>query len=136
MTQNPESDSSFPLGTASNAVKRKALWLGALWLIGGSALMFCINPLLLKRRFAAFNQAHINAPIEGIALADHGFAVQFRVKGSTYIFYPTTEAGKRASSNFAKAARVGDFVKKESKSDTLYLLKNKAVFRKILFEHF
>lgn len=97
--------------------------------------MFCISPILLKRRFAAFNQAHINAPIEGITAADHGLAVQLQIKGNSYIFYPTTDAGENAASNFLKAAQIGDFVRKESKSDTLYLLK-KTLPRKVLFKHF
>jgi hypothetical protein len=135
MNQNAESHSRFPFGTASKTVKHRALWLGALWLVGGTTLMFCISPFLLKRRFAEFNQAHINAPIESINVADHGLAVQLRIKGNSYTFYPTTKTTESAVSNFVELAQIGDSVKKESKSDTLYLLKRPA-FYKLLFKHF
>ena len=97
--------------------------------------MFCISPILLKRRFAAFNQARINAPIESINAADHGLAVQLQINGNSYTFYPTTNTGENAASNFIEVAHAGDSIKKKSNSDTLYLLK-KAVFRKVVFKHF
>ena len=97
--------------------------------------MLSINPLLVKKRFAAFNNAAVNAPIEGINTADHGFAVQLRVKGSSYVFYPITSTGERLASDFVEMARVGDYVKKKSKSDTLYLMQ-RGTLHKILFKRY
>ena len=97
--------------------------------------MICISPFLLNRRFAEFNQAHINAPIENINVTDHGLAVQIQIKGDSYTFYPTTVTGESNALRLVKVAQVGDSIRKESESDTLYLLK-KPVFHKILFKHF
>ena len=97
--------------------------------------MFCISPFLLKQRFKSFNRAYINAPIENINVTDHGLAVRIRIKGNNYTFYPTTVTGESNALYLVEVAQVGDSIRKESESDTLYLLK-KPVFHKTLFKHF
>ncbi|MDQ2794999.1 MAG: hypothetical protein M3Y12_13480 [Bacteroidota bacterium] len=135
MNSTSSSQDQFPFGSASKAAKRKALWIGALWLLGGTALMFCISPFLLKSRFAAFNQAHLNALVESLSMADHGLAIQIRVKGNSYIFYPITSTGQADASRFIEKTHVGNFIRKESASDTIYLITSTSS-SKILFRHF
>ena len=97
--------------------------------------MFYISSFLSKKHFAGFNQAYVNAPIEGIKLVDHGLAVQLHIKGKNYIFYPTTNTGESIASKFIEEAHVGDSITKGSESDTLYLLRSPNL-PKVIFKHF
>ncbi len=81
------------------------------------------------KTYSQFNNSNIYGAISHLRIKYRGVAFMINGNQTEFIFYPITDKFLNAGHIFDHFAQIGDTILKAAYSDTLYLIKNKKIFK-------